>query len=281
MLKRHRLFCVLSLLLCAAFAGCVQTIARTEALPTEKPEPMTQNKNCNWELEIKDSFEYMVTENGETLKKTTTVDIFATKKGGTDYFGNYTGKGVITVFNALSPEEDARPVLYGGQVASTKEFKLSFTIDEKTDDLVPEWEFSPVEPRDFDGISTIQYKIQLDKVRGVFKDAEDWPGLAGSPGIEFEDGNEIALLYVDGGYVSLTLEKHWQIPGAFDGTLIGIPTGGTRATARPTATPQGGSFSWVTDPPTTRPTNRLHLITPPFRLPLVTPTAKPTEQPPR
>jgi len=224
-------------------------IARTETFTHYAQEPLTQTRNCNWELTIKDTQEYLYEEYGETLKKIATVDIFATKKDGTDYFGKYTGKGVISVFNALSPDEDAYPVLYGGQVASTKEFAIDFRIDKKTDDLVPAWEFSPLEERDYDGISTLQFKIQLNAVRGIFQEVEDWPGLVGLPGIEFWDGNEIAILYVDGGYVSLTLQRHWQVPAPFKGTLIGIPTGGSRPTAKPTQRPQPTQGGQITSPP--------------------------------
>ena len=172
----------------------------------------------------------------------------------------YAGKGVITVFNALSPEEDAYTVWYGVQAVVTKEFALDFRIDKKTDEMVPVWAISPLEDRDYDGTATLQFKTQLSEVRGVFQNAEDWPWLVGSPGIEFEDGSEIAMLYVDGGYVSLTLQKHWQIPAPFKGTLIGIPTGGSQPTqkpaqqnAQPTQRPQGGNPTnppnRVTDPP--------------------------------
>ena len=241
--KRQRAAIVFSLLFCLAFTG---VIARAEQ------QPWTQTRNCDWELAVKDTQEYLYQANGETLKKLTTVDIFATKKGGTDYFGRYTGKGVITVFNALSPDEDAYPVLYGGQIAVTKEFKLDFTIYEGTNDMVPAWEFSPLEDRVYDGMSTLQFNIELREVRGIFQYVENWPGLIGSPGIEFEYGSEIAILYTDGGYVSLTLGRHWQIPAPFKGTLIGIPTGGIQPTKKPTQPPQSGnipSTPHVTNPP--------------------------------
>ena len=234
--RRHSARVIFMLLFCFAFTG---VIALTEPFFDYSWAPLTQTRNCNWELKIQDAQEYIYEEHGETLKKITTVDIFATKKGGTDYFGKYAGKGVITVFNALSPDEDAYPVSYGGQAASTKEFAVDFRIDEKTDDLIPTWEFSPVEDRDFDGISTLQFKIQLNAVRGVFQEVMDWPGLIGSPGIEFEDGSEIAILYVDGGYVSLTLQKHWQIPAPFKGTLIGVPAGGSKPTQKPQQSQRG------------------------------------------
>ena len=182
--RRLRALIVFALLFCLSFIGVT---ARTEALAYNVLQPWTQTRNCNWELVIKDAQEYLYEESGETLKKITAVDIFATKKGGTEYFGKYTGKGVITVFNALSPEEDAYPVLYGGQVAATKEFRIDFTIYEKTEDLVPTWEFSPLEEREYDGIATLQFLIQPNVVRGIFQDVEDWQGLVGSPGIEFWD----------------------------------------------------------------------------------------------
>ena len=283
MSKRHSALIVFSLFFCIAFTGGI-ALSETFAYYGEMVPPLTQTRNCDWELTIKDAQEYMYEEYGETLKKITTVDIFATKKDGTDYFGRYTGKGVITVFNALSPGEDAYPVLYGGQAAVSLEFSIDLRIERKTNILVPEWEFSPIEERDYDGISTLQYNIQLGTVRGIFQYAEEWPWLVGSPGIEFEDGNEIAILYVDGGYVSLTLQRHWQIPAPFKGTLIGIPTGGSLPTARPTPPPGGKA----TRPPsatrspavTTRPPLKIVPYTlPPVDLYTRTPTNPPTRPP--
>ena len=69
---------------------------------------------------------------------------------------------------------------------------------------------------------------------------------------------------MDGGYVALTLERHWQIPAPFRGTLIGIPTGGSQSTKKPTPPSQGGK---ATNPPVEA-TNPLIRVT---RPPTVTP----------
>ncbi len=248
MSKRFRLFFVLVMVTCLTFGACL-------AAETEAREPYTQGANCNWELDIDDAQEFLYTENGETLKKTVKVRITATKKGGADYFGKYTGKGVIQVFNALADTDDAHPVLYGGQTATTKEFKLTFSIDPKDDTLIPVWEFSQLPERVFDGISTLQFTVKLDKVRGIFQKAEEWPGLVGMPGEDFSYGDEIAMLYTDGGYVSLTLMKHWQVPAPFQGTLIGVQGsggGGGGGGAQPTSTrrTQGAVEVTITPAPT-------------------------------
>lgn len=276
-------------LLPAAFAEAPST--------TPIPEPLTQETSCNWELSIKDSQEYLYTENDETLKKIITIDLFATKKKGTDFFGKYNGEATITVFNALGSGEDAYPVLFGGQAASTKKLDFTFIIQPIGEILLPTWEFSLMPQRHYDGYSTLMYQIKPDKVRGIFKDALELTGLAAKPGIEFEIGDELGLLYVDGGYVLLSMTNHWQVPAPFVGTLIGVPEGGRTTQTKKTAPPAGGSsFNYTeitkteppqdgggrkkaTDPPISDKLPDLGLIV--SRPPFLFPTATPTEGPPR
>ena len=263
-----RRFCILAMVLvCALFSGSF-------ALSGGLREPFTQTVNCDWELSVRDSQEYMYELNGETIKKITTLDIFATKKGGTDYFGSYAAKGIITVFNAYSPNEDAYAVLYGGQIAYTREFNFSIRIDKVTNAriaAIPAYMYTPVEQRDYDGVATVQFFIQPDKVRGIFQYVENWQGLTGMPGIEFEEGNESAVMYVDGGYVSVTLNEHWQIPEPFRGTIIGVPVG-TVATPRPTPTPTRRPTPAPTRKPTPTPTRKPTATPTPTRKPTATPT---------
>ena len=277
--KLYRKPITLLVLLCLAVIAGIGTVALTEA--GGKPEPWTQSWNCDWELSIKDAQEYMYEMDGETLKKITTVEIFATKTGGTDYFGEYTGKGVITVFNSFSPEEDAYPVIFGGQIAYTNEFPIEFTIEEVILGMPLAWEYTPIEDRDFDGTARLQFNIHLDKIRGIFRDVADWEGLVGSPGIEFQYGYETAILYTDGGYVGLTLHEHWQIPAPFKGTIIGVTGGSSRVTQPPmknqNATQPPAKNKATQKPPTQKPaTQKPATQKPPTQKPA---TQKPTEKP--
>ena len=205
--------------------------------PTPAPVPIEGNVACNWELTIKDSQEYMYTEDNETLKKFTTVDISATKKGGTNYFGEYIGTGTVTVFNALSPEDDALPVYFGGQYAVTRKFDVRFTI-EKTGDFEQPEGFSEFVERDYDGKSELKYALKLDKIVGIFADALELEGIAAHLGIEFsfpDPEQSKAVMYVDGGYVFLSFENGWQVSDPFVGYIVGVNAGSS--TPRRTSTP--------------------------------------------
>ncbi len=220
-------FLLFFLTLSMMFTFFSATAAQGEAPPGAAPnsQSIIQEQNCNWELSVKDSQEYLYTEDNETIKKIVTIDLSAAKKNGADYLGKYTGEAVITVFNALANEEDASPVLFGGHTATTKKFDITFNLQPIGDILLPTWEFSSMPDRVFDAYSTLTYAIKPDKVRGIFADALDLMGLAATPGKDFEIGDELGLLYVDGGYILLSLTNHWQVPAPFVGTLIGVPSG--------------------------------------------------------
>ncbi len=279
MAKHHRLLAVVSLsvFLAVLAAAPAYGAASAQAIPMPRQEPIVGNTNCDWELSVYDTQEYLYEENGETLRKLTTVKLLATKKGGTDYYGKYGGRCTIEVFNGLSAGEDALPVLFGGQTAVSKEFAVSFTLEPLGDKLIPTWEFSPLPERDYDGLATLLFDVKLSQVRGILGKLLLLEGLAAKPGMEFAEG-EMALLYVDGGYVSLTLQAHWQVPGPFMGALIGIPKGKIPS-VKPTTPP---SQLITPSPKPTVPPARLITPSPkPTRGPiqLITPSPKPTRGP--
>ena len=141
-MKRNRMLRVFGLvmlmmtLLLAGYEPALLPPASAEAGAGELPafkeavfqDPLQAGYDCNWTLTFKDSQEYLYTENGETLKKITTVDITATKYGGTNYFGEYIGEGTITVYNAVAYGDDAYPVYFGGQQGVSNQYFYDLVV---------------------------------------------------------------------------------------------------------------------------------------------------------
>ena len=264
--------------------------------PTPTPQPIEGNVVCNWELTIKDSHEYIYTEDDESLKKIATIDISATKKGGVDYFGEYIGTGIITVFNALSPEDDALPVYFGGQYALTRKFNVRFTIEKIEDFEQPEG-FTEFVERNYDGKAELEYSLKLDKIVGIFADMLELEGIAADLGVEFsfpDPEQSKAFMFVDGGYVFFSFEDDWQIPEPFNGYIVGVNTGRTTpqktsppSTAAPNPTPALPTQTATPAPiPTPDPTATPAPVTTPDPTatsapPTVTPLSDPTPTPGR
>ncbi len=199
--------------------------------PLVTMKPLTSENICNWELAVKDSVEYRyyygIGGGLDYIKKIAILDITAQKKGGTDFYGKYTGTGTIQIFNALCPNDDASPVLYGGQCMVSKSFKLTFTIEPLGDTQLTVAGYSQIPDRAYDGIAKLEYKVVPSKLNGIYQYTFSDELTIKLSSAEFEQGDETAMLYVDGGYLALALDEHWQIPEPFIGMVYGIPTGKT------------------------------------------------------